>query len=89
MRIVHLQASSILTLSTVVLMEAEKRMALAGGTTNQNPPPSGRTPLWRQLLDRFKAFVGYAGAVHKAVLLWRAILLGSIGKDLLRWLGWL
>jgi hypothetical protein len=82
-RIVHLQASSILTLSTVALMLMERTMA------KPNPPPSGSRPLWREALDRVKEFVGYASAAHKAVLLWRAISVGYIGRELLKWVGWL
>lgn len=83
-RIVHLQASSALTLSTVVLMLVERTMA-----AKPNPPPLGSKPLWRETLDRVKEFAGYAGAVHKLVLIWRAISIGYIGRALLKWAGWL
>jgi hypothetical protein len=82
-RIVHLQASSILTLSTVALMLVERTMA------KPNPYPSGSKPLWREALGQLKEFVGYVAAVHKAVLLWRAISVGYIGRELLKWAGWL
>lgn len=56
----------------------------------QQPPMSGggRMTL-RGVADLIKSLVGYFTAAHKLVLLWRAISFGYIGRELLRWLGWL
>jgi hypothetical protein len=56
----------------------------------QKPPTSGLTKMtWWGMAEIIKNLIGYFAAAHKLVLLWRAILLGSIGRDFLRWLGWL
>lgn len=53
-----------------------------------SPTKSGSKPP-RLSMAGIKSLIDYIGAAHKLVLLWRAILVGSIGKDLLRWFGWL
>jgi hypothetical protein len=53
------------------------------------PTKSGQKTPWQSIPASIKSAVDYIAAVHKAVLLWRAISLGYIGRELLRWAGWL
>lgn len=55
------------------------------------PPPTHGTGwmTFRGMADGVRTLVGYFTAAHKLVLLWRAISLTYIGREALRWLGWL
>lgn len=57
----------------------------------QQPPPTHGTGwmTFRGMADGVRTLVGYFTAAHKLVLLWRAISLTYIGREALRWLGWL
>lgn len=50
--------------------------------------PAPKSGVWG-MADSLKNLIGYFTAAHKLVLLWRAISMGYIGRELLRWLGWL
>ena len=54
-----------------------------------SPPKPGNTTQWPSVAASVKSVIDYISAVHKLVLLWRAISFGYIGRELLRWLGWL
>ena len=50
---------------------------------------SGQKTPWLSIGASVKALVDYISTVHKAVLLFRAISFGYIGRELLKWVGWL
>jgi hypothetical protein len=54
-----------------------------------SPTKSGPKTPYSSIAASVKAAIDYISAAHKAVLLWRAISFGYIGRELLRWLGWL
>lgn len=75
------QAATALILADLLAMQLRSPHAL-------RPTKSGPKPPWFSMAS-LKSLIDYIGAAHKLVLLWRAISFGYIGRELLKWAGWL